>query len=180
MKSSMHYDETDKAELIHSLCKLFSEININGEEKMKWRQFTQFIIDMIMQTNNKEYDNYKGPNQEEMLELAHSKKHFKLTRCSYIDSVIHDGLIHKVIFCPLLSRLLIVENQRHSIKFASLDLKCKDVVDLLSNDVDLLSNDEQVNPTNNNSPEKKLSYFVLSAAYSDQNHMVFLTQHHKQ
>ena len=38
----------DKYEFINGLIKLFHDIDINGDEEMEWKEFTQFIIDTVI------------------------------------------------------------------------------------------------------------------------------------
>jgi hypothetical protein len=40
MKSSMNYTEEEEYDLVHGLCKLFNEVDINGDRKMEWKEFT--------------------------------------------------------------------------------------------------------------------------------------------
>ena len=49
MKSAMQHSEEEEYDLVHGLCKLFNEIDINGDQHMEWKEFTQYIIDAVMQ-----------------------------------------------------------------------------------------------------------------------------------
>ena len=49
MKCAIDYEEDEKYDLVHGLCKLFDEIDINGDQHMEWTEFTQYIIDAVMQ-----------------------------------------------------------------------------------------------------------------------------------
>ena len=49
MKSAINCDPSEKYELVQGLCKLFSEIDINGDRKMQWSEFVQYVIDAVME-----------------------------------------------------------------------------------------------------------------------------------
>ena len=49
MKCALLYRPEEKYDLVHGLCKLFAEIDINGDKHMEWTEFTQYIIDAVMQ-----------------------------------------------------------------------------------------------------------------------------------
>ena len=157
----MNYDEVDKLDLIHGLCKLFSEIDINGDKKMEWREFTQYIIDAVMQDNIKEDGKGEMPNQKEMLEWAHSKKFLRFGQSLCTDNIIHEASVQKAVYYPIFNRLMIIETQSHSIKFASLDLRRKETIDLYNKEHDnfLKNGDDDLK----NGQEHKIKYFVLSA-----------------
>jgi hypothetical protein len=40
MKSVMSHRADEKHDLVHGLCKLFAEIDINGDQHMEWAEFT--------------------------------------------------------------------------------------------------------------------------------------------
>ena len=50
---AMNYAQEEKFDLIHGLCRLFAEIDVNGDKHMEWTEFTQFIIDTVMQSSLK-------------------------------------------------------------------------------------------------------------------------------
>ena len=49
MKAAISHDENLKYDLVYGLQKLYAEIDINGDEHMEWSEFTQYIIDAVMQ-----------------------------------------------------------------------------------------------------------------------------------
>ncbi len=49
MKAVVNHSEEDKFDLIYGLQSLFAEIDINGDEHMEWTEFTQYIIDAVIQ-----------------------------------------------------------------------------------------------------------------------------------
>eukprot|EP00826_Nyctotherus_ovalis_P048278 TRINITY_DN5663_c0_g2_i1.p2 TRINITY_DN5663_c0_g2~~TRINITY_DN5663_c0_g2_i1.p2 ORF type:complete len:197 (+),score=51.20 TRINITY_DN5663_c0_g2_i1:300-890(+) len=167
MKSSMDYKESDKLDLVHGLCKLFAEIDINDDKTMEWREFTQYIIDAVMQDNIKADNKGELPNQKEMLELAHSRKFLRFCQSNCADNVVHESALQKVAFYPSLNKLMIIENQSHLIKFASPDLHLKESIDLFNKQHNLLAEDTIMNKS-----ERRVKYFVLSAAYSENDKMV--------
>jgi hypothetical protein len=40
MKAAVNHSEKDRYDLVYGLQKLFSEIDINGDEHMEWAEFT--------------------------------------------------------------------------------------------------------------------------------------------
>ena len=97
LKYTMNHEESEKLDLIHGLCNLFTEIDINNDKKMEWEEFTQYIVDAVV-NNIKEYNNGELPNQNEMIELAHAKKLIKFSHSIFSDSVIHENIITKAMF----------------------------------------------------------------------------------
>ena len=51
MKNALNVPEDEEYELIYGLCKLFSDIDINGDLRMEWSEFTQYIIDTVMKNS---------------------------------------------------------------------------------------------------------------------------------
>lgn len=49
MKDQTPHKEYEKYDLVYGLCWLFDEIDINGDLHMEWQEFTQYIIDEVMQ-----------------------------------------------------------------------------------------------------------------------------------
>jgi len=49
MKAAIQHPEDEKYDLVYGLQKLFAEIDINGDEHMEWSEFTQYIIDAVIQ-----------------------------------------------------------------------------------------------------------------------------------
>lgn len=130
LKCAMDYEEADKIDLVHGLCKLFSEIDVSEEKSMRWKEFTQYIIDAVMQDSAKNTHNGELPNQKEMIAQAHSKEYTRFSLSSYTDSVVHEGLIQKVEFYPSLNKLLLLEQQSNTIKFVTPELKAKQTLSL--------------------------------------------------
>ena len=48
MNSALSVLKEDEYDLIYGLCRLFSDIDINGDLHMEWSEFTQYIIDTVM------------------------------------------------------------------------------------------------------------------------------------
>ncbi len=46
----IHCKEEEKYELLYGAMKLFSEIDINGDQSMEWSEFMQYIIDAVGQS----------------------------------------------------------------------------------------------------------------------------------
>eukprot|EP01022_Parablepharisma_sp_SALTPOND_P033267 TRINITY_DN88388_c0_g1_i1.p1 TRINITY_DN88388_c0_g1~~TRINITY_DN88388_c0_g1_i1.p1 ORF type:complete len:1327 (-),score=132.42 TRINITY_DN88388_c0_g1_i1:797-4777(-) len=163
MKNAMNYKPEEKYELLHGLHKLFAEIDINGDCKMQWSEFTQYVIDAVMQDNFKVGEEaVEAKTQKEIVEEAHSKKFVRYTESACEDRNLHEGLISKAIFINTLQRILFIESRSSSIKFFSTDLKKKETVDLYGKDIDL-------NPV---TPRNEEKYTVLSAAYNEKDQLL--------
>lgn len=67
MKSALNVPKEDEYDLIYGLCRLFSDIDINGDLHMEWSEFTQYIIDTVMKnsTNNDYLQMLKDKNKLE-------------------------------------------------------------------------------------------------------------------
>ena len=44
-------DRSDRFELVDGLVKLFTDIDINGDGKLEWSEFNQYIIDQVISDN---------------------------------------------------------------------------------------------------------------------------------
>lgn len=49
LKATVSHSEKEKFDLVYGLMRLFAEIDINGDEHMEWTEFTQYIIDAVIQ-----------------------------------------------------------------------------------------------------------------------------------
>ena len=91
MKNAMKYPQEEKYDLVHGLNKLFKEIDINGDQNMEWSEFTQYVIDAVMQ--EKGLTKGEAPSQKELIEQAHSKKFTRFNESNFVDKVMHEGPI---------------------------------------------------------------------------------------
>jgi hypothetical protein len=106
MKCAMNHFPEEKYDLVHGLCRLFAEIDINGDKHMEWTEFTQYIIDAVMQTPTKINESKKRKllkfvkgegtkSQNDLVEKAHSQKFSRLFPSKIVDRFLHDGYIQK-------------------------------------------------------------------------------------
>ena len=51
MQSAISVNPKDKYDFVNGLIKLFHDIDINGDEEMEWKEFTQYIIDAVIGRN---------------------------------------------------------------------------------------------------------------------------------
>lgn len=51
MKAAVCHTDEERYDLVYGLKKLFAEIDINGDEHMEWAEFTQYIIDAVIQNS---------------------------------------------------------------------------------------------------------------------------------
>lgn len=160
----MNYDPEEECDLIHGLCKLFAEIDVNGDKKLQWSEFTQYVIDAMMQNPTRKSDTM---NQKDLLDQAHINDLPRFGESLYMDSCVHDGPVHRVVYYPALDKLMVTEGRTHCVKFISPDLKRKEIVDLYAKDLDVYNKEDRSSRTEN-------TYFVLSATYNEKDQMVFL------
>lgn len=49
MECAINYPVEEKIDLVYGLIRLFKDIDINGDEHMEWSEFTQYIIDCVLE-----------------------------------------------------------------------------------------------------------------------------------
>ena len=54
MESAINYPSEEKVDLVYGLIKLFNDIDINGDEHMEWSEFTQYIIDSVIEDSSQD------------------------------------------------------------------------------------------------------------------------------
>ncbi len=176
MKCAMNYRPDEKFDLVHGLQKLFAEIDINGDHKMEWSEFTQYVIDAVMQDHVKAAGKDEAPTQKEMLEQAHSKKFVRFSESSYVDTCVHEGIINKIVYIPSLDRLMLVESRSPLLKFMSLELKKKEVLNLRAKELDSYPKTggagSQGEETERGVPPREEKFFILAAAYNERDSIV--------
>ena len=94
----MNFPIEEKYDLINGLCRLFAEIDINGDNHMEWTEFTQFIIDAVMETSLKRDESIilsELKNQEDLLNKAHSQNFNRFYASTIVDKCLHQGIIQK-------------------------------------------------------------------------------------
>lgn len=57
MESAIHYPAHERLDLVFGLSKLFNDIDMNGDAHMEWSEFTQYIIDSVLED---EFPDRKG------------------------------------------------------------------------------------------------------------------------
>ena len=48
LRETIPHNQDEKYRLIHGLIRLFRDIDINGDGRMEWSEFTQYIIDAVI------------------------------------------------------------------------------------------------------------------------------------
>ena len=172
MKCAMNYSPDEKYDLVHGLCNLFSEIDINGDRKMEWREFTQYVIDAVMQNPVKKNVRGELPNQKDLLEQAHSQKYIRFAESTFLDRCVHEGMIQKALYYPTIDKILLVESRSHYLKLVSPDLNKKEIVDLYAKDIDMVAKHDIGEEESRAKGFKDENYFVLSASYDVGDEMV--------
>ena len=49
MECAINYPVEEKVDLVYGLMRLFKDIDINGDLHMEWSEFTQYIIDCVLE-----------------------------------------------------------------------------------------------------------------------------------
>ena len=57
MESAIDYPPEEKIDLVYGLVKLFQDIDINGDLHMEWSEFTQYVIDCVLQEGTRVQEN---------------------------------------------------------------------------------------------------------------------------
>jgi len=47
MKKVIPYEAHEEYDLIHGVCSMFSEVDINGDGTMEWDEFASYIIECV-------------------------------------------------------------------------------------------------------------------------------------
>ena len=151
------------------MCKFFAEIDTDENRKIDWNEFTQNVIDSVM--NNEIETNQKGelPNQKEMLELAHTNEAIRFSQSEFADELVHEGLIQKVTYFKSINRMLLLETSIHIVKFVSPKFKKKQIVDLFNRKDDMCESTEE--DINSNALKINTRTFILAATY-DEDHKI--------
>lgn len=65
LQCAIAHPPQEKYELVNGLIKLFNDIDINGDENVEWSEFTQYIIDAVITSNNDGAADKKDPDEED-------------------------------------------------------------------------------------------------------------------
>ena len=63
-----------KYELLHGALKLFSEIDINGDQSMEWEEFMQYVIDAAQASGAPESDKKSDKEENSVLKVMQQEK----------------------------------------------------------------------------------------------------------
>eukprot|EP00826_Nyctotherus_ovalis_P044173 TRINITY_DN4756_c0_g1_i6.p1 TRINITY_DN4756_c0_g1~~TRINITY_DN4756_c0_g1_i6.p1 ORF type:complete len:525 (-),score=156.78 TRINITY_DN4756_c0_g1_i6:79-1653(-) len=173
MKCAMTCKPEEKYDLVHGLCKLFSEIDINGDRKMEWREFAQYVIDAVMENPVKKNAKGELPNQAELLEQINSLKFLRFNESDIVDSASHEGGIQRAIYYPSIDRILLLEIKSHVLKLIGQDIRKKEQVDLYDKGMNLYMDDDDLEEVSGEFQYEM--YFALSAAYNEEGRILVCT-----
>ena len=97
--------------------KLFEDIDINGDGLLEWNEFTQYIVDSLLNNKKKSLMNVDNDDVEQtdiqIVEKAYFSSNFRFFhKKTQIDNINHKSLIRKVLFNKTLKLFLVIyENQ---------------------------------------------------------------------
>lgn len=60
VESAIEVESGDRLDIVFGLDELFEEIDINGDGKMEWSEFTQYIIDAVEDVNENQPGNHRS------------------------------------------------------------------------------------------------------------------------
>lgn len=118
MVNELPKDQDDLINLVYGLYKLFLEIDFNGDQKMQWEEFTQFIIDSVMGENDSksqedEDDVVGGKDTSE----KHMIKYKRYNVSSLTDDrTLHDTDIIDCAYSNKIDKIFVVEYKSKKIK----------------------------------------------------------------
>lgn len=119
MVNELPKDNDDLINLVYGLYKLFLEIDFNGDEKMQWEEFTQFIIDSVMGENDTkgadDDDDLTGGGKESSEKHMIKYKRYNVSTVTE-DKTLHDTDIVDSVFSPKIDKIFVVEYKSKKIK----------------------------------------------------------------
>jgi WD40 repeat protein len=196
MVNELQTENEDLINLVYGLYKLFLEIDFNGDEKMQWEEFTQFIIDSVMGENEKagdDEDDVMGGGGKDTSEKAMIKYKRYNTSVLTEDKTLHDTDIIDCAYHPKIDKIFVVEYKSKKIKMYnprsgridySFDLDDYFKVKKESNiDNDLDDDDKKGNEKKKKlkkeSKQLQLTFSVLSFSFSVGNILAICTTNKK-
>lgn len=72
LKSTITYAPADEYRLMDGLVKLFTDIDINGNNRIEWHEFTQYIVDGAVTKSVHENGDYSLNDRKQQVKLAQS------------------------------------------------------------------------------------------------------------
>lgn len=120
MVNELPKDNDDLINLVYGLYRLFLEIDFNGDQKMQWEEFTQFIIDSVMGENDTkgagdDDDDISGNGKESSEKNMIKYKRYNVSTLTE-DKTLHDTDIVDCAFSPKIDKIFVVEYKSKKIK----------------------------------------------------------------
>jgi hypothetical protein len=132
LKCAIKHQKTEEMELINGIIKLFNDIDINGDKKIEWHEFTQYIIDAVITRKDKlktkevaATDQEKDPNhaQRVKIELAYSKGVKEYSVKQDVGHKLHfSNGIERIFFSKKLKKLIAKDIQSEKLKLINMNL----------------------------------------------------------
>lgn len=145
MKCALNVAEEEQMDLVLGLYYLFQEVDINGDEHMEWSEFTQYIIDTVINQQTREKFGNKEQSPSEILDIAYSLKHIRFQPSLNYDKNIHTGHIKYLCYYPSLDLTGYFEQNSKYFKLVDHNMELKHQI----------------------SPEIQNESFIVAAAYSE-------------
>lgn len=152
MKCALNVAEEEQMDLVLGLYYLFQEVDINGDEHMEWSEFTQYIIDTVINQQTREKLGNKEQSPSEILDIAYSLKHIRFQPSLNYDKNIHTGNVKYLAYY-------------HSLDFVGFFEQNSKVFKLVDHNMELK---HQLHP------EISSEAFIVTAAYSEQEALLVL------
>lgn len=151
LQCAIPHPHDEKYELINGLIKLFYDIDINGDQKIEWSEFTQYIIDAVLaqqtELNDLEGENIRnnliiiGNNDDDEDELLINdleklgeidkkkieRAYAQVTKEYRLDDSFGQNLtfatpLQRISYSPKFRKFYILETKSNRIKLANLNL----------------------------------------------------------
>lgn len=128
MECAIHYPPEEKVDLVCGLVKLFNDIDINGDKHMEWSEFTQYIIDSVLEDNNAQQTSNNDAKHElteaDILDQAYARRSKRYQISNVIDTSLHPNLIKRIQYINS-GKLQVLEQSSSKVKIYHQNLETK-------------------------------------------------------
>src|SRR3990167_10970372 len=118
MESAIDYPPEEKVDLVYGLVKLFQDIDINGDLHMEWSEFTQYVIDCVLQEGTvvQENEALGEATPTEVMEQAGGGRGRRFQVSELTDPTPHHNPIRKIVPTGKSDGFFVLEENSAAIK----------------------------------------------------------------
>lgn len=189
LQCAIPHPPNEKIELVNGLTKLFYDIDINGDQRIEWSEFTQYIVDAVLsqqeeQAQIKEQDKKQLEEDTDDLELLAQRDKLKIEKAysqivreytfdsSLGESINFNNPLNRLSFSAAQNRLFILEKGSTKVKVADLNLKLKGLIDIPKSAL-FAKEETQVKGNTYEKIGEGVNVFILDICASDPEKLVF-------